>query len=85
MFPLKVRVTQYLSLRFRFSQRRKHNKVSTCCYFQQVWHEMKGSFLPILPLCSPIFRHSQLSNQSQIKYFLKRYPTAGREAANFVL
>ena len=54
-----------------FSQRRKHNKVSTCCYFQQVWHEMKGIFLPILPLCSPIFRHSQLGNQSQKKYFWK--------------
>ena len=87
------------------SQRRKHNNVSTCCYFQfllyvdvsiaspcdslsqftfhfrndaniikyfqKVWHEMKGIFLPILPLCSPIFRHSQLSNQSQIKYFWK--------------
>ena len=36
-----------------FSQRRKHNKVSTFCHFQQVWHEMKGIFLPILPLCSP--------------------------------
>ena len=31
--------------------------------------EMKGIFLPILPLCSPIFRHSQLGYQSQKKYF----------------
>ena len=46
MFPLQVRVTHYLSLRFQFSQRRKRNKVSTCCYFQQVWHEMKGIFCP---------------------------------------
>ena len=54
-----------------FSQRRKHNNVSTFCYFQQVWHEMKGIFLPILPLCSPIIRDSQLGNQSQKKYFWK--------------
>ena len=47
-----------------FSQRRKHNNVSTCCYFQQVWHVC-------LPLCSPLIRHSQLSNQSQKKYFWK--------------
>ena len=63
-----LKLTSWKSSQFTFHFRNDANIIK---YFQKVWHEMKGIFLPILPLCSPIFRHSQLSNQSQINYFWK--------------